>query len=59
MPKRIRPAVEPLLPVTLPKSDIRYAPGIKAGRWIFATGLKGTDDFGVRRLALRVCVVCD
>ena len=46
MPKRIRPAVKPLLPVTLPKSDIRYAPGIKAGRWIFATGLKGTDDFG-------------
>jgi enamine deaminase RidA (YjgF/YER057c/UK114 family) len=45
MPKRTRPAVEPLLPVTLPKSGIRYAPGTKAGRWIFATGLKGADDF--------------
>src|SRR3970040_2022711 len=45
MAKRVRPAVEPLLPVTLPKGGIRYGPGIKAGRWIFATGLKGTDDF--------------
>jgi enamine deaminase RidA (YjgF/YER057c/UK114 family) len=45
MAKRVRPAVEPLLPVTLPKGGIHYAPGIKAGRWIFATGLKGTDDF--------------
>jgi enamine deaminase RidA (YjgF/YER057c/UK114 family) len=42
--KRTRPAVEPLLPVTLPRSDIRYAPGIKAGRWIFATGHKATAD---------------
>jgi enamine deaminase RidA (YjgF/YER057c/UK114 family) len=45
MPKRIRAAVEPLLPVTLPKGGIQYAPGIKAGPWIFATGVKGTDDF--------------
>jgi len=40
-----RSAVEPLLPVTLPKGEIRYAPGIKAGRWIFATGHKGTADY--------------
>ena len=45
MPKRIRAAVEPLLPVTLPKGGIRYAPGVRAGRWIFATGIKATDDF--------------
>jgi enamine deaminase RidA (YjgF/YER057c/UK114 family) len=44
MPKRKRPAVEPLLPVTL-KSGIRYAPGVRAGRWIFATGHKGTANF--------------
>jgi enamine deaminase RidA (YjgF/YER057c/UK114 family) len=42
--KRTRPAVEALLPVTL-KGGIRYAPGVRAGRWIFATGLKGTADF--------------
>lgn len=44
MARRTRPAVEPLLPVTLPKGEIRYAPGVKAGRWIFATGHKGTAD---------------
>ncbi|MGZ5258429.1 MAG: hypothetical protein ACXWC0_12415, partial [Burkholderiales bacterium] len=38
-------AVEPLLPVTVPKGEIRYAPGVKAGRWIFATGHKGTSDY--------------
>jgi enamine deaminase RidA (YjgF/YER057c/UK114 family) len=38
-------AVEPLLPVTLPIGGIRYAPGVKAGRWIFATGHKGAADF--------------
>ena len=44
MAKRTRSAVEPLLPVTLPGSDIRYAPGVRAGRWIFATGHKATED---------------
>src|SRR6185503_11591028 len=34
-----------LLPVTMPRGRIRYAPGIKAGRWIFATGHKGTADY--------------
>ncbi len=45
MAKRIHPVVEPILPVTLPKGGIRYAPGIKAGHWIFATGHKGVADF--------------
>lgn len=44
MAMRKRAAVEPLLPVTIPHG-IRYAPGIKAGRWIFATGHKGTADY--------------
>jgi enamine deaminase RidA (YjgF/YER057c/UK114 family) len=34
-----------LHPVTIPKGNIRYAPGIRAGRWIFATGHKGTADY--------------
>jgi enamine deaminase RidA (YjgF/YER057c/UK114 family) len=38
------PHVEPLLPVTL-KGGIRYAPGVRAGDWIFATGHKATTDF--------------
>jgi enamine deaminase RidA (YjgF/YER057c/UK114 family) len=37
--------VAPLLPVTLQPGNIRYAPGVRAGRWIFATGHKGTADF--------------
>ena len=42
---RAKPSVEPLLPVTLQPGDIRYAPGVRAGRWVFATGHKGTADF--------------
>lgn len=38
-------AVKPLLPVTIEQGGIRYAPGIRAGRWIFATGHKGNADF--------------
>jgi enamine deaminase RidA (YjgF/YER057c/UK114 family) len=38
-------AVTPLLPVTIEPGGIRYAPGVRAGRWIFATGHKGTADF--------------
>jgi enamine deaminase RidA (YjgF/YER057c/UK114 family) len=37
--------VTPLLPVTIQPGNIRYAPGIRAGRWLFATGHKGTADF--------------
>jgi enamine deaminase RidA (YjgF/YER057c/UK114 family) len=36
-------AVEVLLPVELPKGGILYAQGVKAGRWVFATGHMGTD----------------
>ena len=50
-----RAAVEALLPVTLARGGIRYAPGIKAGPWIFATGHKGVADFaGSRRGLLRI-----
>ena len=38
-------AVTPLLPVTIQPGEIRYAPGVRAGNWIFATGHKGTADF--------------
>ncbi|HYK14049.1 MAG TPA: Rid family hydrolase [Burkholderiales bacterium] len=45
MPTRKKSAVKPLLPVTIEQGGIRYAPGMKAGRWIFATGHKGNADF--------------
>jgi enamine deaminase RidA (YjgF/YER057c/UK114 family) len=32
-----------LLPVTLQPGNIRYAPGVRAGRWVFATGHKATE----------------
>jgi enamine deaminase RidA (YjgF/YER057c/UK114 family) len=38
-------AVTPLLPVTIQPGSIRYAPGVRAGRWVFATGHKGVADF--------------
>lgn len=34
---------EPLLPVALGAGKIRFAQGIKAGRWVFATGLMAQD----------------
>jgi enamine deaminase RidA (YjgF/YER057c/UK114 family) len=36
-------AAEPLLPVELGAGRIRFAQGVKAGRWVFATGLMGQD----------------
>ena len=39
-------SVTPLLPVTLEPGGIRYAPGVRAGRWVFATGHKGVAEFG-------------
>lgn len=36
-------STKPLLPVTIQPGNIRYAPGVRAGRWVFATGHKGTD----------------
>ena len=35
--------VEPLLPVAIPHTTARLARGIRAGRWVFATGQSGTD----------------
>jgi enamine deaminase RidA (YjgF/YER057c/UK114 family) len=40
-----RDVVRPLLPVTIRPGGVRYAPGMRAGGWIFATGHKGTADF--------------
>jgi enamine deaminase RidA (YjgF/YER057c/UK114 family) len=37
-------SVEPLLPVAFPRTAARHARGMRAGRWIFATGLSGSDD---------------
>jgi enamine deaminase RidA (YjgF/YER057c/UK114 family) len=34
---------EPLLPVELGAAKIKFAQGIKAGRWVFATGLMAQD----------------
>jgi enamine deaminase RidA (YjgF/YER057c/UK114 family) len=45
MPTDKTPAVTPLLPVTIQPGNVRYAPGVRAGRWVFATGHKGTADF--------------
>jgi enamine deaminase RidA (YjgF/YER057c/UK114 family) len=36
-----RAPVTPLLPVTIRPGGVRYAPGVRAGRWVFASGLKG------------------
>ena len=36
-------AVEPILPVTLGKGSVQYAQGMRAGRWVFATGHMGQD----------------
>jgi enamine deaminase RidA (YjgF/YER057c/UK114 family) len=46
----MRSAVTPLLPVTLQPGNVRYAPGVRAGRWVFATGHKAPviDDSAPR-----------
>jgi enamine deaminase RidA (YjgF/YER057c/UK114 family) len=36
-------SVEPLLPVPIPHTNARLARGMRAGRWVFATGQAGTD----------------
>ena len=36
-------SVEPLLPVELGPGKIKFAQGMKAGRWVFANGLMGQD----------------
>lgn len=39
------PDTEAILPATHAPSGIRFAPGVRAGRWVFATGQKGTASF--------------
>src|SRR6478672_11003997 len=36
-------ATRPILPVAVPNTSHRWARGIRAGRWVFATGQCGTD----------------
>jgi enamine deaminase RidA (YjgF/YER057c/UK114 family) len=38
-----RVAVQPLLPVAIPHTSARLARGIRAGRWVFASGQAATD----------------
>jgi enamine deaminase RidA (YjgF/YER057c/UK114 family) len=41
--KKASSAVEPLLPVELGAGKVKFARGVKAGRWVFATGLMAQD----------------
>lgn len=41
--KRVSASVEPLLPVELGPGRVKFAQGVKAGRWVFATGLMAQD----------------
>src|ERR1700734_4007635 len=43
MTKSATCAVESLLPVELGSGRIKFAQGVKAGRWVFATGLMAQD----------------
>jgi enamine deaminase RidA (YjgF/YER057c/UK114 family) len=43
MTKNAASVVEPLLPVELGSGRIKFAQGIKAGRWVFATGVMAQD----------------
>ncbi|MDE0334076.1 MAG: RidA family protein [Defluviicoccus sp.] len=46
--------VEPLLPVTLGNGRVRYAPGMRAGSWVFATGHMAQDyGHGIAASVLR------
>ena len=38
-----RISIEPLLPVAIPHTSARLARGVRAGRWVMATGQAGTD----------------
>ena len=42
-PKSTARMVEPLLPVELGFGKVKFAQGMKAGRWVFATGLMAQD----------------
>src|SRR6266852_5168546 len=41
--KRASDGVQPLLPVELGPGKIKFAQGVKAGRWVFVTGLMAQD----------------
>src|ERR1700674_3480061 len=43
MAKRATCSIEPLLPVELGPGKIKFAQGVKAGRWVFATGVMAQD----------------
>jgi len=43
MPASDRISVEPLLPVPIPHTHAKLARGIRAGRWVFASGQAATD----------------
>jgi enamine deaminase RidA (YjgF/YER057c/UK114 family) len=43
MTKHASGAVEPLLPVELGPGKVKFAQGVKAGRWVFASGLMAQD----------------
>ena len=43
MPMQLTYAVEPLLPVELGQGKIKFAQGMKADHWVFATGLMAQD----------------
>jgi enamine deaminase RidA (YjgF/YER057c/UK114 family) len=43
MSRKATCAVEPLLPVELGQGRIKFAQGVKADRWVFATGLMAQD----------------
>jgi enamine deaminase RidA (YjgF/YER057c/UK114 family) len=43
MPSKVNCAVEPLLPVELGQGKIKFAQGVKADRWVFATGMMAQD----------------
>ncbi|MGE5141709.1 MAG: RidA family protein, partial [Rudaea sp.] len=40
---RVSGSVQPLLPVELGPGKVKFAQGMKAGRWVFAAGLMGQD----------------
>ena len=43
MNQSAKPATTPLLPTEFPNTPHRLARGVRAGRWVFATGQSGTD----------------
>ena len=46
MKTRAQPTVEPLLPVGGGRARVRFARGMRAGRWVFANGVMACDDSG-------------